>query len=190
MYIITGIGRSGTSFIGNIFHNLGYDMGKYFPDIDAGFENPEIAHINKILLNGNFWGTHEETEILKAVSVKYKVVKDPRFIITLGIWLQAKANIEGIFLCTRDYNEIIESSERTNAGTIALFNGWPKQYRKRIMKSLEAGIASICKKNKIEFYLIHFPDSLTNFEEIKNLNVVINDIDKLYKVWINTSRKR
>jgi hypothetical protein len=58
MYIITGLGRSGTSFIAEIFHNLGYDMGKHHADIDAGYEHPNITSFNHMLLGllkNNVW---------------------------------------------------------------------------------------------------------------------------------------
>ena len=98
MYIITGFGRSGTSFIAEIFKECGYNMGHLYNDkIKAGWELHEIVSINKSILTGDYWGEEDIQNQMRTLSNEVKVVKDPKFIITLKHWIDAGANIEGIF---------------------------------------------------------------------------------------------
>ena len=144
MYIITGVGRSGTSFIAEILHNCGISMGKYNPSIDAGFELESITAINKTMMDGDYWGDASIINRMKTLAAQTRVAKDPRFMMTLGVWITAGVLFDGVYICTRNYTDIIESSEKTNAGLMSMFNGWDVNMKKGIMFNLEAGIKFLC----------------------------------------------
>jgi hypothetical protein len=49
--IITGSGRSGTSFLAKLYIELGVDIGgQWYPEISAGFEREVIVSINKAIM--------------------------------------------------------------------------------------------------------------------------------------------
>jgi len=49
--IITGSGRSGTSFIASLYKNLGFDPGGLWaPSLSGGWEDPEVVQINNDVL--------------------------------------------------------------------------------------------------------------------------------------------
>jgi hypothetical protein len=49
--IITGVGRSGTSLVARIYAELGLDPGgSWNPEINAGFEDPEVVRINRAIM--------------------------------------------------------------------------------------------------------------------------------------------
>ena len=109
MYIVTGLGRSGTSFVAQILNSCGLFMGQYFNDeVNAGFEHPDVVRLNKKILKGDFWGHTSETEEIMRVARTVRAAKDPRFVITLGNWVRAGASIEGVFLCRREIGEILQ----------------------------------------------------------------------------------
>jgi hypothetical protein len=185
VHIITGLGRSGTSFIAEIFQNLGYDMGEYNPAVDAGFEHPEVTAINKAILNGDGWNPYQ----MKELSQKIFIAKDPRWIITLGLWTKSKCEIDSVIFCARDYDEILKSTGNTNAGMMARFQGWDYYYQIKIMRMLDSGFLDICKRHDILLSIIWFPDSLCNFEAMNPLVKIVGDEQKLYEAWKKTIRK-
>ncbi len=187
MYIITGFGRSGTSFISEIFQNAGYQMGKYRKDVDAGFENHNVCQINAKLGFSAVLNNDLKSQ-MNIVAKNNKIVKDPRFSITLGSWVEADINIEGIFWCHRDYDEILISSKKSNAGQMQMFRGYADIDVKLIMQALKTAFFNLCTKNNISLYVINFPESLQDFNQVKCLNNIIKDETRLYKLWEQTVR--
>ena len=51
MIVITGPGRSGTSFLAQLYRELGFDPGgEWVPEIEGGFEPPEVVDVNERIL--------------------------------------------------------------------------------------------------------------------------------------------
>src|SRR5438034_4901812 len=51
MIIVTGPGRSGTSLVAAVYRELGLDPGgTWYPEIRAGFEDPEVIEVNKRII--------------------------------------------------------------------------------------------------------------------------------------------
>jgi len=188
MYIITGIGRSGTSFIAEMFHNMGHSMGSYNESIDAGFENVEVTEINKRIMSCEYVCNEVFTKKMSECAKSTKIAKDPRFLFTLGHWIRAEVNIDAVFYCTRNIEAIIESSEKTCAGNVALLHGFDVVTKSTVFASLEKGFWLLCGNMHIPIFEIIFPESLTNFEEVKCLSIVDNNIDVLREVWEKTKR--
>lgn len=158
MHVITGVGRSGTSFIAELFHNSGIeDMGSYMPEIDAGYEHPDIVRINKRMIS-DFWGSDSDKEELIQVADSLKICKDPRFMATLPRWVVAGANIESVILCLRDYDEIIDNSNKTKAGWLAFFEGWDELSMKDLCRIMNDAIEVFCDKEHIKMNCINFKD--------------------------------
>lgn len=136
MKIITGPGRSGTSFVAQIIDKLVGLSGDFLweEDVRAGMESKEIVDLNKMLffLNGKdtpystIWLSKSEIDkakylsesILKSMSDRYqgKWVKDPLFSKTLQIWIDCHVDVEMVIICTRKPSKMMESAKRTNRG--------------------------------------------------------------------------
>lgn len=136
MKVITGSGRSGTSFVAKIIDQLTGLSGEYVWDetVRAGMETKEIVDLNKMLfyLNGkdapyaNLWLNHHEIgkakycaeSVLKKVAEQYegKWVKDPLFSKTLQIWLDCHVNVEMVIMCTRQPLKSMLSAKKVNRG--------------------------------------------------------------------------
>lgn len=110
MFIITGFDRTGTSLIAAIFHELGYSQGQWDEKIRGGYEGTPVTEMNKLLLGGAYNETMNE--IMRSMGDEIAICKDPRFMDTLGIWLKAGANIEGIIYCSREHRDAIERKSR------------------------------------------------------------------------------
>ena len=51
MIIITGSGRSGTSFVARLYKELGFDPGgEWYPHSDSGLEELELVRLNELIL--------------------------------------------------------------------------------------------------------------------------------------------
>lgn len=50
MIVITGVGRSGTSFVAQVYRELGFDPGgKWLASVNAGFEDDEVVSANELV---------------------------------------------------------------------------------------------------------------------------------------------
>lgn len=136
MKIITGPGRSGTSFVAQIIESIAGLGGDYMweEEVRAGMETKEIVDINKSLfyINGkdqpysNLWLNKAEiakaTYVLGSVMIKLSQdyhdhwVKDPLFSKTLQVWLDVHASIQMVVICTRQPTKSMESAKRVNRG--------------------------------------------------------------------------
>lgn len=183
MYVITGLGRSGTSFIPEILHNCGYYMVEYNPSVNAVFEHPIISSLNKLIVTGDYSGEKEFNAQMRKESEETVVVKDPRFITTLGLWLKVGAKINGVFLCSRNFQDLKASSERTNAGFMAIFNCAPFDANMPIMEGLEARLKKLFDVHGILFYHIHFSKSLEDYSEVECLAEIVKDRDSFSMAW-------
>lgn len=180
MWIISGIGRSGTSFVAEIFRNCGYYMGEFNESVRAGYEDKDITRINKTILSGEFFGDNYIQEMVD-LSSKKPIVKDPRFMITIGHWLLAGAKIEGVFLCCRDIPQTIQSSAKSKAGMAYMFHGSYGQIN--ILESIEEAFILTLLEHGIMRYDIWYPRSTTEFQEVACLNHFVDDMAALKYAW-------
>jgi hypothetical protein len=138
MKLISGMHRSGTSLVAQIFAAAGADLGDpatfYRPDRwnpDGYFEQTEVHAVNMPLINGPFWKLayfflpSEETILRRArsrageiarVADRYrgKVVKENRFCLTLPAWLAHGATIEKLLVVLREPAAVARSLRRRN----------------------------------------------------------------------------
>lgn len=163
MIVLTGLGRSGTSFVALLYRELGFDPGgEWYDDMNAGMEAESVVDLNSMIirelgigyplrelpgwarrgrerlppalrraLQGRFEVVPEigarrpaaRWERFPAVverlgahlveeAAAREVVKDPRFMWTLGVWAAAGAAIEHVLVCLRNVDAVIGSRVR------------------------------------------------------------------------------
>jgi hypothetical protein len=161
--IVTGLGRSGTSFLALVYRELGFDPGgEWYDDMNAGMEAKPVVDLNSRIIRelGIGYPLRDLPEWVKrgrerlpgpvrrAVQARYEVVpeirarrpavrwerfpavvarlgprlveeaaarpvvKDPRFMWTLGVWAAAGAAIEHVLVCLRNIDAVIGSRVR------------------------------------------------------------------------------
>jgi hypothetical protein len=136
--IITGMHRSGTSLIAQLFYRAGADMGDsdtfYRPDRwnpDGYYEQPDIHAINMPLING-MWGklayfrlpstktilrrAEGMEQRIRNTASKYegKVIKETRYCLTLPAWLKYGATVDRVLICLREPIQVARSIQRRN----------------------------------------------------------------------------
>lgn len=140
MNIITGSGRSGTSFVAKLIYQLdqkGVSDGLIWEnDIRAGLEDKLIVDANKQLFAWNNkkrpysieWLTlYEQAYARQQMAEKGDIdllnklydktwVKDPLFSKTLKIWLDSGLKVDHLVLCTRNPHTSMISAKRVNRG--------------------------------------------------------------------------
>lgn len=134
MIVITGPGRSGTSFLADLYRHLGFDPGGgWKDDVRAGLEEHETVEINSELARrlsvpfGNprppfgseRWDlvgelAEEFGPRVRTLAEKWEVLKDPRFCWTLRVWLEAGAKIDHVTCTLRRVNDIVASSQHAD----------------------------------------------------------------------------
>lgn len=131
MIVITGPGRSGTSFLAALYRSLKFDPGGgWRDDVRAGYEEFETVKINDELckrLSVQF-GTprppfgSERWDLVPALaesfgpemrdlSTRWEVVKDPRFCWTLPVWAMAEARIDHVVVTLRRVDDVVASGQ-------------------------------------------------------------------------------
>jgi hypothetical protein len=129
--VITGPGRSGTSFMADLYRNLGFDPGGGWEDDKrAGLEERDVVKMNTKLceelgapigppprtaLGKQRWDRVAELadkhgKKLRKLAESRDVVKDPRFCWTLRVWVAAGAPISHIVLTLRKVEDVIGSA--------------------------------------------------------------------------------
>lgn len=105
MLIITGSGRCGTSFMAHMAKGLGCNPGGgWSPEINAGFEQIEIAAMNseiseKCKANDVHVVAAEYRDRINAITSH--CIKDPRFVALSGVlkvWMLVRRDLEFLFL--------------------------------------------------------------------------------------------
>lgn len=144
MKIITGMHRSGTSLVAQIFHLVEAPMGDpatFYPadkwNPDGYFEQREALELNMRLVNGP-WGRFSYFRLpgertierrgrklegeLKAAAKRFEgcVVKDARFCLTLAAWRSAGASVPALVICLRHPYHVALSLKRRNKISIPL----------------------------------------------------------------------
>ena len=137
MIVITGPGRSGTSFLADLYRKLKFDPGGgWDKNIRAGLEAADVVEINqqiakdlkapvgpgpKAALGEQRWDLVGELAEkygpqLHEIAARYEVCKDPRFVWTLRVWLAAKVPIEHVVLTFRRVDDVIGSAQYAGMG--------------------------------------------------------------------------
>lgn len=113
MLVITGTGRSGTSFLAKWFQEIGllqYDAN-WISSLSAGLEAPQISRVNGAIWVGND-PQYEREEAQKRViqTANYPVIKDPKFFYggVLDTWLKYRNDLKFIVL-VRDFEAVFKS---------------------------------------------------------------------------------
>ena len=155
MRIIAGMHRTGTSLVARLFHEMGADLGDpetfYRPDRwnpDGYYEQPDIHAVNMPLIHGLFGrfayfrlpseatvrrrGRRMAREIQQTASrYEGKVVKENRFCLTLGAWLEQGASVERIVVCLREPAHVVQSLKRRNTISHRLaYSLWLAHYQR------------------------------------------------------------
>lgn len=163
-------------------------------DFMAGHEDPEIVGVNNEIQKFLF----DRNEMRRLGKTKI-ITKDPRFINTLPYWIAAGAYIEGVFLCVRDMDEVVKSSEKSCLGGLGFLH---KEYlhdrlncdddyefKKQYGINLEKQFIAYCHEIDLPLYVIRFPESTRTFSEIRELNRVVPE-ENLRQAWEATRVKR
>ncbi|MGC2423710.1 MAG: hypothetical protein WA666_05080 [Nitrospirota bacterium] len=200
MIIITGIGRSGTSFTAKVLSDAGANLkGDWFDEkIRAGMEYKKVAEINNLLIQGSASSLDMAISRLGQSEIKSElsgsvIIKDPRFVLTLDLWLAAGTDVEHIVYCARDYKEIFDSSLKTGVGGVGdvsngvfipTFNG-----AKVYFTYLERMFFKLAKDHGIPITTVNFPLSAENFSEFEKL-AFLADKERLRNSWEKLRRPR
>lgn len=136
MKIITGSGRSGTSFVAKIIDKLAPLQGEYLweEEVRAGMETKDIVDANKMLFSMNGKSEPYATDwlnkneivnalsnagtLIRAVGDRYsnQWVKDPLFSKTLQVWIDAHVAVERVIICTREPFKSMQSAIASKRG--------------------------------------------------------------------------
>ena len=159
MYIISGMHRSGTSLVAQVFFEAGFNLGNpetfYAADewnVDGYYEQPEIHAVNMPLINGP-WGKlsyfklpTEKTILQRGTKFthamtkandryKGKVVKETRFSLTLPAWLKhGDLDVEGMVVCLRHPYEVARSIKKRNHVPLAVGYALWLDHNRRLLK--------------------------------------------------------
>ena len=127
MIIITGTGRSGTSLLAKILKDLGFDIhGGWDEEINAGLEDSRVVSLNMKMLAdlgcsdpALGWDSFRPKKgfLIKKIyqgtindlNSSLVAAKDPRFSITLPIWLKNGAKIDQVIVSLRPLEEVYQS---------------------------------------------------------------------------------
>jgi len=205
---ITGPGRSGTSFLADLYRNLGFDPGGgWDKKINAGREHPEVVQINDELykeldiplgppvtnLGAQRWDLVGELadrygDRLRAIAGKLAVAKDPRFSWTLRVWLEAKAPIEHVVLTFRRTDDVQASARLSGMGVKETA---PIEYRNQARSVLIYRIGSAITAvadYPVASSLLWFPDYLEEPERLYDQLAFPTPVDreKFLKVFRKT----
>lgn len=111
--LITGTGRSGTTFLSHILCNAGLDFGSISPvnisapgdPIGGGMEHSSFAQVNAAILGDMNKFPLEEVVVRNANAMHQEwpqYMKDPRYLLTWPVWEKSNIRPRHIFFCTRN----------------------------------------------------------------------------------------
>jgi hypothetical protein len=156
-YVITGPGRSGTTFLTQVFLEAGEDLGAVSPAENGegprpeggGLEHPLFVRINERMLDALKRGQPPE-EIMRDLAslMQYPwpaVVKDPRYLATARVWFLAGHAPQHIFLCLREIDAMRHSMQRAwGESQKSLSEGFPRSLYLLLTSCLKQDIPFTC----------------------------------------------
>jgi len=123
-HLITGTGRSGTTFLAHVLHNAGLDFGDSSPEgigsegdpVGGGMEHSQFATLNaKLMYDINHFPLEQiienNSDAMKQKWPQY--IKDPRYLITWPIWEKVSMRPQHVFFCTRNTESTNQSIFQT-----------------------------------------------------------------------------
>lgn len=191
MIIISGSGRSGTSFAAECFQSAGVDVGgEWLEETRSGWEHPDVVKVNQDInaivgfleCRDVIHLPDELKERVRKLSAERNVVKDPLFSYTLEAWIHL-GQVDRVIHMERPISEVTLS-----AGVID-----PNPTMERYMSRV-GGLTMACDRHQIERQVIVFPEVLDiNTIHAKRLifqiGLVTGDYDRAKEVVKDTARK-
>lgn len=186
MIVITGPGRSGTTFLADLYRRLKFDPGGgWDKKIRAGREHHEVVEVNDLLtkelkapvgppptepLGAQRWDLVSELadrhgERIREIAGSLPVAKDPRFAWTLRVWLEAKAPIEHVVLTLRRVDDLIGSAHHAGmARPKETIDDWNRA-RTALVYRIGSAITSV-GDYRVPHSILWFPDYLSKPQEL------------------------
>lgn len=209
MRIITGTGRSGTSFVAALLHQLRYNIGAHTYPTDrppyAGMEAPEVARLNTdIMLALRHRETHHSIYNLTpqrtlelAQEFKPRIrdfphdlfPKDPRFNVTLPVWCAARDDIQLVILCVRPLHDVLRSAQATN--TLLLHEPANNELAFFQLAARLGHLVNFLYTHPVPFRTLRFPNMVQSPGEVcANLSEIIQErgYSALCEAWRSTAK--
>lgn len=172
MLIITGSGRSGTSFLAEYCRRIGYSPGGYWlpKDINAGMEHPFVVEINEKIVQRIRNNQPITDDIFKysILSISNKVIKDPRFLGCSGqvieVWRRFRQDFN-VILLQRDAKAVAKSFKMHPDHFTEQCCLPEEELANRVQKGVDEFVSKLETLN-IPFQIFTFPCFLEQFEEI------------------------
>lgn len=194
MKIITGSGRSGTSFVAKIINQLEGLAGAslvWEEDVRAGMEEKAIVDLNKDLFEWNgikrpysdVWLNDHQIAYAKAeiansnfvgllnTDWEGKWVKDPLFSKTLKIWLEMGVHVEHIIVCTRNPHDSMASAKRTNRGFEPAY-GYSEEEIEKEMNTRQGYLWDIILRYALPYSVVRYEHMLEDLPAVLDSLIV------------------
>ncbi len=184
MILITGLGRSGTSFVAECFNELGYNPGGRFREsINAGWEHPPVHVLCRELLAGplkvRFPTCQQSEELLdKPISETnplplrtrlqesflnqktgemMKVIKSPFLLPLLDLWIHAGL-VDSVVQPSRTLAQIARSRKVWDVGIIPYVYG--EEDVDLVMLAAIGHGSQVCTYHRVPLCTFQFPEVL------------------------------
>lgn len=198
MIVITGPGRSGTSFLADLYRKLKFDPGGgWDKNIRAGLEEAAVVDVNtrickdlrapvgpppKAALGEQRWDLVGELadrygDELRSLASEREVVKDPRFVWTLRVWLEAKAPIDHVVLTFRRVDDVIGSAQYAGMGQPKENVEQVNTSRSTIIFRMGSALTAVAEY-RTPHSLLWFPDYLSDPEGLYENLVFPREVEK------------
>ena len=198
MIVITGTGRSGTSYIAKMIHCLGYKTAgsnSWFFKINGGFEHRCIADIHNLCAAGQTKSASDMVKDLKG----FKAVKSPQFVNRqhLNVIDLFEENYDlHVVLVHRDFMEAAKSFVRYKIPTYS-DSDWDKIYTdenelSEILKQRYESFQNHLWNAGIDYTVISYERFMSDYDYAETkLNELLNAPKyKIVKVYNNVTVRK
>lgn len=158
--MVTGTGRSGTTFLTRLFLQAGYDcgnlsldsIGKQNKPVGGGLEHLGFNKVNNAIRK-DLSENKSIAEIADSREEEMKgpwpaVVKNPAFLATWPVWEKANIRPRHMFLCVRDHKATMKSAEQTTTWNTKNLSMLYLRFHK---------IFLYCLSQDIPYTVVHYP---------------------------------